>query len=321
MKTIPIPAGHEDGAEIVARVFGPVVPERGSVVIAGAIGVPQRYYQRFAQWLGEQGWRVTTFDYEGQGESWTAGRSLRYCRADLWTWAANYAAVVAQARAAVPDKPLLLVGHSVGAQLAGLLPQPELVDGLISVAAGSGFRGENAPRTRRLLPLFWDVFVPTATGMLGYFPGRTLRMVGDLPRGVVQQWKRWCAHPEYLLHAEGAAARSRFEAVRFPIYALSVDDDELMTLKGTHSLMGFYPNATRRIERMAPAQAQVARLGHFGFFRDRFQHTLWPLLSDTLARWPEAVADGVGAGQALPYHPSHTPHARVPAPAPLPAAA
>ena len=39
------------------------------VVVAGAMGVQQSYYQAFARWLAEQGYGVTTFDYRGHGLS------------------------------------------------------------------------------------------------------------------------------------------------------------------------------------------------------------------------------------------------------------
>lgn len=312
MRSFTIASGAASSPGIAVQVFGDESPVNGSVVIGGAIGVPQRYYQGFAEWLAGQGWRVMSFDYVGQGGSWPRGQSLRHCRADLMEWARNYDAVVAAAHQAVSDKPLLLIGHSLGAQLPGLLSHPERIAGLISVAAGSGYRGENAPQLRRMLPLFWDVAVPASTGLLGYFPGRHLRMVGDLPKGVVLQWKRWCSHPDYLLGIEGDAVRARYAAVRFPIYALSVDDDELMTLKGTHSLMGFYAHAPRRIERIAPAQAGVAWLGHFGFFKDRFRHNLWPILAQALATWPHSVLQGQSDTPVQPALVHATPHVHLP---------
>ena len=51
--------------------------------------------------------------------------------------------------------------------------------------------------------------------------------------------------------------------------------DELMTERGTRVLLDCYANAPRRIERIAPADVQAKRIGHFGFFREQFQSTLW----------------------------------------------
>ena len=122
---------------------------------------------------------------------------------------------------------------------------------------------------------FWHLLVPLATALCGYFPGARLRKVGDLPKGVVLQWRRWCLNPRYHVGAEGASVRDRFASVRVPLVALSITDDELMTERGTRVLVDCYPNAPRRIERIAPADVQAPRIGHFGFFRHQFQSSLW----------------------------------------------
>ena len=49
----------------------------------------------------------------------------------------------------------------------------------------------------------------------------------------------------------------------------------MMTERGTRVLVDCYANAPRRIERVAPADAGVHRIGHFGLFRDHFQSSLW----------------------------------------------
>lgn len=62
----------------------------------------------------------------------------------------------------------------------------------------------------------------------------------------------------------------------FPVLALSITDDELMTWRGTQNLINLYANAPRTFERIAPADVQASRIGHFGFFRAQFDKTLWP---------------------------------------------
>ena len=278
----------DDSTTLALSVFEPEGAVRANVVIGGAMGVRQDYYAAFAQWLAGQGFRVTTFDYRGHGDSLVG--PMREVRANLFDWARDYEAVISAARAALPEQPLYLLGHSLGAQLPGLLRNPGQVDGLLSVAAGSGYWRENAPRLKRMVPYFWWVLVPLATRLWGYFPGRTLRKVGDLPAGVILQWRRWCLHPTYSVGAEGPAAAQSYAAVRFPVLALWMSDDELMTLRGTHSLVKLYRNAPARVERIAPEDINALRIGHFGFFREQFRQTLWP----------RAVADLMGlAGQPV----------------------
>jgi predicted alpha/beta hydrolase len=269
-----------DGAAIAARVYEPDGLLEGNVVIGGAMGVRQEYYRAFAEWLAAQGWRVTTFDYRGSGDS--APPSLRGFKADLFDWTRDYEAAIEHAHAAVPGAPLYLLGHSLGAQLPGLLANQDKVSGLLSIAAGSGYWRENAPQLKRVVPYFWFVLVPLATRLCGYFPGRRLRKVGDLPAGVVMQWRKWCLNPRYSVGAEGEIVRQAYARARFPVLALSITDDELMTLEGTRSLVSLYENAPHQLERIAPAELALRRIGHFGPFRSEQEGKLWPRMADWL---------------------------------------
>ena len=262
-----------DGITIAARFYEPAAPIKAAVVIGGAMGVKQDYYAAFAQWLATQGYLVASFDYRGMGDS-NRG-PLRGLDADLFSWTDDFDAVIAAALQRAGDVPLYLIGHSLGAQLPGLLKHRDRVAGMVSVAAGSGYWRDNAPQLKRMVLYFWYVLVPLATTLFGYFPGRKLRKVGDLPAGVVMQWRKWCLNPRYHVGAEGTPVRERFEAARFPLVALSITDDELMTERGTHVLVDCYANSPRRIERIAPADVRAPRIGHFGFFREQFQSSLW----------------------------------------------
>ena len=100
-------------------------------------------------------------------------------------------------------------------------------------------------------------------------------MVGDVPRGVMAQWRRWCLDPGYAAGAEGEAARAAYAAVTAPIVSLSFTDDEFMSRENIASLHGFYTGAPRVMTRLAPGEIGVPRVGHFGFFRPRSRETLW----------------------------------------------
>ena len=277
---------ESDSLQLSLRVYDATGSARASVVIGGAMGVRQDYYAPFAEWLSGQGFRVTTFDYRGSGDSLpdTTDGGLRGFRADLLDWASDYEAVVDSAKAAIPDAPLYLLGHSLGAQLPGFLKNQSKVDGMLSVAAGSGYWRDNAPQLKRIVLYFWYVLVPVATRLFGYFPGRRLKKVGDLPAGVMMQWRKWCLNPQYSVGAEGEAARLAYAGAGFPVLALSIADDELMTWRGTQNLINLYTGAERSFERIAPADLGVQRIGHFGFFREQFSQSLWPRAVEFLER-------------------------------------
>lgn len=64
-----------DGSAQVFRTYRSRTVSKAAVIIPCAMGVQQKFYARFAQWLAEQGYHVTTFDYRGIGCS--APPSLR----------------------------------------------------------------------------------------------------------------------------------------------------------------------------------------------------------------------------------------------------
>jgi predicted alpha/beta hydrolase len=195
-----------DGVILAATRFAPSTQAKAVVVLPTAMGVKQDFYAPFAQFLAAQGFAVLTFDYRGMGQSVPAQyrTSLRGFKADLFDWAErDYNSVLREARAWVPDVPLLVVGHSLGGQLPGLLPDNHLIDGLLTVAAGSGYWPHNAPPTRRVVWLMWYFAVPLYTRLFGYFPGKKVRKVGDLPKGVIHQWAQWCKSPYYVVDEAG----------------------------------------------------------------------------------------------------------------------
>lgn len=282
MNTYDQTLATSDGAKIRLHVWEPDTVPCGSLVVGGAMGVRQDFYFPFAEWLARRGWRVTTFDYRGHGYSMPSRGGLRHVRADLHDWARDFEAVVDFSHANCPDRPLMVVGHSLGAQLPGLLGNHGKIDGMLSVAAGSGYWREIAPRMRLATIFLWWVLVPLTTPLFGYFPGRLLRTVGDIPRGVMLQWRRWCLSRQYSVGAEGPAAKESYAAVRYPIVALSISDDELMTERGTRSLLDLYANAPRILRRVDPAQFSQRRIGHFGALRRVQEAFLWPLMESQL---------------------------------------
>jgi len=271
-----------DGVKLSAHTFGDVHVARAAVLIVPAMGVEQQYYAPFAHWLFEQGYFVVTFDYRGMGHSRRG--PLRALKADVMTWAQNdTSTMVDWVGDLVGSKPLLWVGHSLGGQILGLLPNAERVAAMATVAAGSGYWREYTPGLRRLAPLLWYAIVPTLLPLFGYFPGRRLNMIGDVPAGVMRQWRSWCLDPEYLFGVEDAQWRVTYAQLQQPILSLSFTDDEYMSARNIESLHSFYSGAPRTMRRVDPEALGAEHIGHFGFFRRRQGATLWPIVGDWLA--------------------------------------
>jgi predicted alpha/beta hydrolase len=259
-----------DGQKISARFFHPIGDARGGVLIVPAMGCLQDYYRPFASWLASQGYVAATFDYRGTGLSRNGG--LRGFKADILDWARLDCAAMIDA---LPQRPLYWIGHSLGGQILALVPNQQSVTKAITVATGSGYWRETTPGIRPKAWWLFFVVTPPALALWGYFPGRALRKIGDLPKGVMAQWRRWCLNREYAVGAEGEAVRALYAAVRTPIVSLSFADDEMMSIANTESIHGFYSGAPRTMKRIAPRDIGAQRIGHFGFFRSAYEASLW----------------------------------------------
>ena len=263
-----------NGHSLSSHWFHPAGEARGVVLIVPAMGVEQRFYAAFAQWLAERGFVTVTFDYVGIGLSRQG--SLRDLQVDVIGWGRHDCSAMLDAvTAAAGTLPVFWIGHSLGGQILPFVRGSERIRRAFTIATGSGYWRENTRSLRNRAWLLWYLIAPLVTPLAGYFPGQRLGMVGDLPRGVIEQWRRWCLHPEYAVGAEGEAVREAYSAVRTPITAISFTDDEMMSGRNPESLHGLYRAAPQTAKRIAPTQIGVERIGHFGFFRRQFAESLW----------------------------------------------
>jgi len=278
----------DDGQHLAVQHYRPQgVPVRRAVIIATALGVPQSFYQRYAVWLVEQGCVVYTFDWRGMGRS--APASLLGYRARLSDWALHDAPAVMNAVAQRhPELPISWFGHSMGGILYGLMPQHPRIDHVTTLASGSGYGAHLARPLRYVISVFWHVMVPLSVARHGYFAGRRLKAVGDVPRGVVAQWKRWSQHPDFVL-SDGEHARQAYARVTQPITAVMIDDDVFASHEGVRAQHAHYRNAPVTHVLVKPKDHGVRAIGHFNFFHARTGPKVWGLsrewlgLSDALA--------------------------------------
>lgn len=278
-------ARASDGFELAVTRYPAEGTAWATVLVASAMGVRQEFYEPFARHLATQGIHVLTFDWRGMGAS--APERLHGFETDLVTWAErDLDAMLRESRRAAPALPAFALGHSLGGQLFGAAAESARLAGIVTVTAGVGWYRHNDRMPLRVR-LFWFVALPLFTALLGYFPGKRLRMVGDLPAGVAWQWRRWSTRPDYVL-AEGPAMRARYDAIRVPILGWSFEDDAIITKPAVDDLHGFYRNAPVERRHVAPGERGCARIGHFGFFQGTVGAGLW---AETIS-WLRAKVPG-----------------------------
>jgi predicted alpha/beta hydrolase len=156
------------------------------VLISAAMAVPSGFYRPLVEEFQQRGWGARALPTRGfeRGEP-TASRARD------WGYADEIAAIadaVGKARADEPDRPVILLGHSLGSQLAvghELHHRPS--DGLVTI-------GASVPHFRSYpyggLPvLLMGVSVPVVTRVLGYLPKPFFG--GPGARTLMREWARF----------------------------------------------------------------------------------------------------------------------------------
>jgi predicted alpha/beta hydrolase len=265
-----------DGYRLSAMYYPAAGALRGRIVVAGATGVPQRFYRRFAHFAASRGHATWTLDYRGIGQS--RPPSLRGFRMDYRDWARlDLAAAVDHAaqQSRTPGS-IFLVGHSYGGHAFGLLPQPDQVAGLYTFATGAGWHGWMPPLERIRVLAMWRLLGPLLTRWKGYLPWSLLGMGEDLPLDVYRQWREWCSHPRYFFEDPALAdeVAASFDRVRTPIVAANALDDHWAPPASRDAFMAGYRHAEWRGLDIDPASSGLGPIGHMGYFRSQAE-PLW----------------------------------------------
>lgn len=253
---------------------------KGKIVIASAMGVEQVYYRPIATWLAEQGYAVLTFDCRGIGESKT--QHLKYYDCDIIDWAQqDYSAALNFALKQPIDSteikpPVFWIGHSLGGQVFPLVENIELVSKVITISSGTGYWKHNAASLRKKAPLFWYFIAPISTALCGYFPGKKLGIIGNLPKKVMFQWRKWCLHPEYCVGVETDKIRLIFKQTNTPLHSICFTDDEMLSVTNMRDLHALFTHKSKQLSELTPTDMGVERVGHLGFFKAQFEDNLWP---------------------------------------------
>ncbi len=266
---------------IQARRFHYVGHSKGVIVINSALGVKQDFYQSFAEFLSNNGYEVITWDPRGIGASRI--KHAKFDDARLHQWGEmdleTVIEYILQTRL-VELGPLTLIGHSSGGHLAGLAPSLKQVQRLIFIASGTGtWRRYPLAQWPRLLTA-WYLLFPFFNRVLGYVPGR-LGIGHDLPKGVAEEWCRWCRSPDYLF-SDSSLDTKNYREYAGPINALAFTDDRgYAPPVMVEDLLKHFPKAQIEFELINPKTQGVQKVGHFGFFNKK-NDKLWPLVLEML---------------------------------------
>ena len=271
-----------DGYRLGATLFQPTASNGRAVMVMAATGVPQEYYGKFAAFLAERGFTVLTFDYRGIGRSLHG--PVRAVKAGMRDWALLDAAAAFEfLEKNFPNERLMAIGHSFGGQ--ALRPAAaarahrrrvhrRLAERLLAQLAGAVRPGLDVRRDAHRhaadaapVRLFPRLARRPGRGPAGRRDDRMGELVPppEIPRGRARRRARVRA-------LQGAAPPVRDH--RRPLRAAA---------RGRGAWRVLYPNRQeRRSREVKPEDVNAERIGHFGFFRERFRDSLWREACDWL---------------------------------------
>nr|WP_276608404.1 alpha/beta fold hydrolase [Arthrobacter crystallopoietes] len=261
------------------------------VVIAGATGIKATYYHRYAAFLTGHGFTVLTFDYRGIGQSRQS--PLKKLRANWYDWALkDLDTVLRWALIHHKEKELTAVGHSFGGFSVGLTQNGRHVTRLLTVGAQHAYWRDYHPGQRLKLWWRWHAVMPAVTLRHGYFPGKSMGWLEDLPRGVALDWAR--SPKDFSKGGNGRHRKSiqaNLASFTAPTLAVAATDDPYATEAAIARGLSYYPNSPATTVRLKPRDFGRKEIGHFALFHNSFQDTFWqqtiPWLRDGINPWEQ----------------------------------
>ncbi|MFG3260522.1 alpha/beta fold hydrolase [Streptomyces sp. NPDC048172] len=240
-------------------------PEQPPVVlVASAMGTPGRYYRRLVRELHGAGATAAVYDFRWQGDR---PRDPAPC---------GYAELVDDLRAALgavreefPGAPVVVLGHSLGGQLAllqaaeaagGEGPGPDAVALVASASVHHRAFGLRAPGL-----LAFGTFMAAFATVRGRWPG--IGFGGVQPAGVIRDWAYQSRTGRYRLRPHGERVEERLRALRLPVLGVGVERDFFAPPRALDHLCAKVPGAEVERWRYTAELAGAERLDHFRWTR------------------------------------------------------
>lgn len=262
-----------DGHQLATTHFTGADLDGPVVLINSGTAIPRRFYRHFAAFLCQRGAsQVITYDYRGVGDSWPGDdRSLQYLMSD---WARlDFPAMIDWIDKNHPGRPFHMVGHSFGGQVMGLSDRIKRVDKAVTIAALSGHWRQMAIPERYRIFLLLYIAAPILGRLYGYIPGK-FGLGEDMGVAAFSQWANWCSRQDYFFNDPALPETRHFADLECPLLVVGLDDDTWARPELIDHLNNHFVNAART-RRQYSTEAAGGAIGHFNFFRPKFQETLW----------------------------------------------
>jgi predicted alpha/beta hydrolase len=273
-----------DGFKLSATIRRPLTEIKGVIQMNCGTGIPQKVYSNLAIYLTQYGYVTVTFDYRGIGNS--KPKNLKGFKAKIEDWGIlDMTSIFDWIISEFPNEKKIIIGHSMGGQLVGLMDNYQKIDKLVLIASSTGYWKDMSSPYKWLMPPLWFLFVPLTTFIYGYANAKKIRQGENLPKGVAIQWRNWCINPNYFdEHFQKSNTSLFFDKLRIPLKSIQIKDDPIANEITSNKILKYYKIANIEIEKISPEQLGVKKIGHTGFFSRQFKDTLWKNLKTDIEK-------------------------------------
>jgi predicted alpha/beta hydrolase len=271
----------DDGYQLQASEFSPSISNGVGLIINGATGVLRKYYQPFAEFLSEQGFTVLTYEFRGIGGS---TKSAEHALApSMLNWGLHdMDAVLSYVTDRHPELIIKGIGHSIGGQLLGIMPDNNRYHSFLNIAAQNIY-WKNWPLKERFLSMaFFFGILPAFNALTGGLPPWVLGCE-YLPKQVVRDWSRFARKKAYISDNKGNPLREGFNAYKGKMRLCSMIDDKTFAPPNcVRELEKLFINADTEIKTLHPKEYGMKAIDHFGFFKKSMNKKAWEESADWL---------------------------------------
>jgi len=241
-------------------------------------GMRKEFYSNMATFLANNGFIVCLWEYRGMGQSRPSDKDT-FTNITMQDWAADMSAVLEYLNRRYPDWPKLMIGHSIGGQLIGLMPNHHLLKGAALLTVSTGTWWHHTFPYRLVSFFFFNIVTPLTLPFWDYLPAKRLRIMEDLPKALINEWRTWCNSENYLFDfLDKSIFHHYYDEVRIPIKSYWTTDDPIANAHSVPALLRHYQKADIVNETIIPQDYGLKKIGHFGLFSRKMQTTFWPKL-------------------------------------------
>ncbi len=244
------------------------------LIVNSATAVDKKLYHHYATYMTQNGYHVITYDYRGIAGS--RPKKLRGFKASFTDWGQkDFSGVIDFAKQEFPGHKIVTLGHSIGGTIIGMTQKNTEISGIINIAAQTAYYKDWAKNQKTKIYFLWHIVFPAITKIFGYFPGKTLGMLEDVPKGVIDQWHNRRHHANMKQPMEAAGIKFFYKSCKARLLTLGLEDDPIGTESAIKRIHDLFEESDKKLEIIKLKEIAVDKIGHFGFFSRKFKDSLW----------------------------------------------